>query len=41
MTEYTTEKELKTISKWDLINGKKYPWGNNPWVWVIEFRKVE
>lgn len=22
---------------WDKINGKKYPWASNPWVWVIEF----
>jgi len=26
---------------WDSINGKKYPWQSNPWVWVIEFKKVE
>jgi hypothetical protein len=26
---------------WDLINGKKYPWGANPWVWAIEFKKLE
>lgn len=26
---------------WDFINGKKYPWLANPWVWVIEFQKVE
>lgn len=25
---------------WDRINGKKYPWSSNPWVWVIEFRKI-
>ena len=25
---------------WDSINGKKYPWGSNPWVWVIEFKVV-
>ena len=24
---------------WDSINGKKYPWANNPWVWVIEFER--
>jgi len=22
---------------WDFINGKKYPWAGNWWVWVIEF----
>lgn len=22
---------------WDIINGKKYPWESNPFVWVIEF----
>jgi hypothetical protein len=26
---------------WDIINGKKYPWESNPWVWVIEFRKLD
>ena len=25
---------------WDSINSKKHPWASNPWVWVIEFRKV-
>ena len=25
---------------WDSINGKKYPWESNPWVWVIEFKKL-
>jgi hypothetical protein len=22
---------------WDKINGKKHPWAENPWVWVVEF----
>ena len=22
---------------WDSINGKRYPWDSNPWVWVVEF----
>jgi hypothetical protein len=26
---------------WDSINGKKYPWSSNPWVWVIEFKKLD
>lgn len=29
---------LKVFSAlWDSINGKKHPWSDNPWVWVIEF----
>lgn len=26
---------------WDSINGKKYPWNSNPYVWVIEFQGRE
>lgn len=25
---------------WDSINGKRAPWSSNPWVWVIEFKKL-
>lgn len=25
---------------WDSINGKKYPWLSNPFVWVIEFKRL-
>lgn len=25
---------------WDLINGKRAPWETNPWVWVVEFKRV-
>jgi len=26
---------------WELINGKKYPWSLNAWVWIVEFEKYE
>ena len=26
---------------WDSINGEKQPWKSNPWVWVIEFERIE
>lgn len=26
---------------WDVINGTKAPWESNPWVWVIEFKRVK
>lgn len=26
---------------WDTINGKKFPASCNPWVWVVEFKRVE
>lgn len=25
---------------WDSINGKKYPWASNPWVWVVTFARL-
>lgn len=25
---------------WDSINGKTYPWASNPWLWVIQFKKL-
>lgn len=28
-------------AEWDAINGKKAPWESNPWVWVIEFSRLE
>lgn len=26
---------------WDTINGKTHPWESNPWVWVVEFERIE
>jgi hypothetical protein len=26
---------------WDSINGKRAPWASNPWVWRIEFKRLE
>lgn len=26
---------------WDSINAKRAPWDSNPWVWVIEFKRLE
>jgi len=26
---------------WDSINGKRAPWAVNPWVWRVEFRRVQ
>lgn len=26
---------------WDSLNGKKHPWESNPWVWVLEFKRIE
>lgn len=30
----------KFESLWDSINGKKYPWDVNPWVWCISFKRL-
>jgi hypothetical protein len=30
------------IKLWDSLNAKRgYGWGKNPWVWVIEFRRIK
>lgn len=35
--------DLKSLwaAGWDGINRKTHPWKSNPWVWVVEFRKVQ
>lgn len=32
--------KAKFATLWDVINGKKHPWASNPWVWVIEFKRL-
>lgn len=29
------------MNLWNSINGKRYPWESNPWVWVIEFERYD
>jgi hypothetical protein len=29
------------VELWNEINGKKYPWDSNPWVFAITFRRLE
>lgn len=26
---------------WDEINGERAPWSSNPWVWIVDFKRVE
>jgi hypothetical protein len=41
--QYSTYRNAKDCfsSLWELINGKKYPWASDPWVWVIEFTPLK
>jgi len=35
------DKALRRFPKlWDSINRKTHPWSSNPWVWVIEFKRL-
>lgn len=37
---YQYMQEFKWL--WDSINARRgYPWESNPWVWVVEFRRIE
>ena len=29
------------IDLWESINAKRAPWESNPWVWAIEFRRID
>lgn len=26
---------------WDAINGRRFPWSSNPWVWAVTFKRVD
>lgn len=32
--------EENFVRLWNSINGKKYPWSINPWVWALSFKEV-
>ncbi len=34
-------KQPKFAELWDHINGERAPWSSNPFVWVIDFKKIE
>lgn len=38
-TMETARRSFSTL--WDSVNGKKYPWLENPLVWCISFKKLE
>lgn len=39
--EFTTEVRYSAFKEaWDRIHRNKNPWDSNPWVWVIEFKKI-
>jgi len=33
--------KVNFMTLWDKINGKTHPWTSNPWVWVIEMKRME
>lgn len=39
--DYPKTKREAFSALWDSINGKSHPWSSNPWVWRVEFKRVE
>lgn len=35
------EHRINFSTLWDSINAKRHPWSSNPFVWVLEFRRLE
>jgi hypothetical protein len=41
VSKYGSEADVSDFAElWDKINGKKYPWESNPFVWRIEFKRI-
>lgn len=40
VTRHDAEARNWFAGLWDSINAKKHPWSSNPWVWVVEFKRV-
>jgi hypothetical protein len=38
---YAVNPKTSYAKLWNSINGKKYPWASNPWVWVISFKRLK
>lgn len=34
------ERREHFIKLWETLHGHRAPWGSDPWVWVVEFRKL-
>jgi hypothetical protein len=40
LNQWTKDPRWSYEKLWDEINGKKAPWGSNPWVWAITFKRI-
>jgi hypothetical protein len=40
-TGYASDPRPDFAARWNQINGKRANWNDNPYVWVIQFKKVE
>lgn len=36
-----TDPRISFRSLWDIINGSRASWESNPWVWAVEFSRIE
>jgi len=40
-TRYEGEARIEYAKLWDGLNAKTNPWSSNPWVWVLEWEKLQ